>query len=109
MNERDNYIDSNVSNNSDNESRNSVIAYYVLQITVIATDYGTPSLSTSIKITIDVLDDNDHIPIVTSATNETIRCSYLTPVSTSISNVKAFDPDAGDNGKLGYFIQSGER
>lgn len=81
--------------------------YMSFQITVIATDYGTPALSTSIKITIDVLDDNDHIPIITSSSNETIRCSYHTPINTSIGNVKAFDPDAGDNGKLGYFIQSG--
>lgn len=76
-------------------------------MTVVATDYGTPALSSEVKITIDIIDENDNAPLITSAVNMTLTCSYQTPVNTSIGRVKAYDPDAGDNGKLGYFIQSG--
>lgn len=76
-------------------------------MTVVATDYGTPALSTAVKITIDIADENDNPPLITSQENMTLTCSYQTPVNTTIGRIKAYDPDAGENGKLGYFIQSG--
>lgn len=82
---------------------------HVFQITVVATDYGTPSMSCDIKVTIDVADENDHIPIITSKENITVKVAHDTPVNTSVYEVVAFDPDQNDNGKLGYFIQAGKK
>ncbi|KAF6016771.1 PCDH1 [Bugula neritina] len=77
------------------------------QVTVVATDYGTPTLSSDIKVNIHVLDENDNKPIITSAENMTLTCSYQTPVNTTIGKVVAFDPDTAENGRIGYFIQHG--
>ena len=66
-----------------------------------------PARSAKATITIDVIDENDNIPIITSGENATFTCSYQTPVNITIGTVIAYDADTGDNGKLGYFIQSG--
>lgn len=68
-----------------------------------------PSLSSHVMVTINVMDENDNPPILTPDTNITLTCSYQTPVNVTIGKVKAYDADTGDNGKLGYFIQSGKK
>ena len=80
----------------------------VQQIRVIAADYGMPSLSAEVIITISVIDENDNPPIITSQKNMTLTSSYETPVNLSMGQVIAYDSDSGDNGKLAYFIQSGK-
>ncbi|XP_067948200.1 protocadherin beta-10-like isoform X2 [Watersipora subatra] len=79
------------------------------QVVVVAADYGMPARSAKATITIDVIDENDNIPIITSGENATFTCSYQTPVNITIGTVIAYDADTGDNGKLGYFIQSGNQ
>ena len=74
---------------------------------MIAADYGMPSLNARAIITIDIIDENDNSPIVTSKENMTLTCSYQTPINVTIGKVVAYDGDSGDNGKLGYYIQSG--
>ncbi|XP_053575575.1 protocadherin gamma-B2-like [Bombina bombina] len=72
-------------------------------ITVIATDKGSPPLSTTKAITLDISDVNDNPPIFE-------KPSYLIYVSennspgTSIYSIHASDLDFEDNSKLTYSI-----
>ncbi|KAM3964103.1 cadherin-related tumor suppressor fat [Aphomia sociella] len=74
---------------------------YVLNIT--ATDNGSPSLSSSIAFTINVIDANDNAPVFTNtAIVRQIREGI--PKHTPIVTVTAEDPDSGLNGKVYYSI-----
>lgn len=74
---------------------------YVLNIT--ATDNGSPSLSSSIPFTVNVIDANDNAPVFTNtAIVRQIREGI--PIHTPIVTVTAEDPDSGLNGKVYYSI-----
>ncbi|XP_045494732.1 cadherin-related tumor suppressor [Colias croceus] len=74
---------------------------YVLNITV--TDNGSPSLSSSISFTVNVIDANDNAPVFTNtAIVRQIREGI--PTHTPIVTVTAEDPDSGLNGKVYYSI-----
>lgn len=74
---------------------------YILNIT--ATDSGSPSLSSSVSFTVNVIDANDNAPIFTNtAIVRQIREGI--PKHTPIVTVTAEDPDSGLNGKVYYSI-----
>lgn len=74
---------------------------YTLNIT--ATDNGSPSLSSSISFTVNVIDANDNAPVFTNtAIVRQIREGI--PMHTPIVTVTAEDPDSGLNGKVYYSI-----
>ncbi|XP_072938698.1 cadherin-related tumor suppressor [Epargyreus clarus] len=74
---------------------------YVLNIT--ATDNGSPSLSSSISFTVNVIDANDNAPVFTNtAIVRQIREGI--PTHTPIVTITAEDPDSGLNGKVYYSI-----
>ncbi|XP_049983942.1 protocadherin gamma-B7 isoform X6 [Alexandromys fortis] len=72
-------------------------------ITITATDRGKPPLSSSTTITLHVADVNDNAPVFQEP-------AYLVNVpennqpGTSITQVKAWDPDLGPNGLVSYSI-----
>ncbi|CAO2593809.1 Protocadherin gamma-B7 [Lemmus lemmus] len=72
-------------------------------ITITATDRGKPPLSSSITITLHVADVNDNAPVFQQP-------AYLVNIpennqpGTSITQVKAWDPDLGPNGLVSYSI-----
>ncbi|XP_035295345.1 protocadherin gamma-B7-like [Cricetulus griseus] len=72
-------------------------------ITITATDRGKPPLSSSTTITLHVADVNDNAPVFQQP-------AYLVNVpennqpGTSITQVKAWDPDLGPNGLVSYSI-----
>ncbi|XP_075198030.1 protocadherin gamma-B2-like [Anomaloglossus baeobatrachus] len=74
-------------------------------ITIIATDRGSPPLSSTRLLTLDVSDVNDNPPIFS-------KSSYVAYVpennlpGASIFSIQASDPDTGDNAKIIYFISS---
>nr|XP_053612376.1 cadherin-related tumor suppressor [Plodia interpunctella] len=75
---------------------------YTLNIT--ATDNGSPSLSSSIAFTVNVIDANDNAPVFTNtAIVRQIREGI--PNNTPIVTVTAEDPDSGMNGKVYYSIK----
>ena len=70
-------------------------------VTIKATDEGTPPLSTSSVITVHVSDVNDNAPRFP----EPVINLYLkenSPVGSVIHIISAFDPDAKENSKLAY-------
>ncbi|XP_026315594.1 cadherin-related tumor suppressor isoform X2 [Hyposmocoma kahamanoa] len=74
---------------------------YVLN--VVATDNGSPSLSSSISFIVNVIDANDNAPVFTNtAIVRQIREGI--PKHTPIVTVTAEDPDSGLNGKVYYSI-----
>uniref|UniRef100_A0A670IK00 Protocadherin gamma-A4-like n=1 Tax=Podarcis muralis TaxID=64176 RepID=A0A670IK00_PODMU len=80
--------------------REQVAAY---NITVTVTDHGTPPLSTSIVIPLEILDTNDNPPHFLHS----IYTSYLmenNPRGASIFSLKADDPDCGENSRVTYSI-----
>ncbi|XP_064182037.1 protocadherin alpha-8-like isoform X5 [Anguilla rostrata] len=80
--------------------RESVFQY---NVTIRATDEGTPPLSTTAVITVHVSDVNDNAPRFP----EQVINMYLkenSPVGSVIHTISAFDPDSKENSKLVYSI-----
>ncbi|XP_054840724.1 protocadherin gamma-A6-like [Eublepharis macularius] len=76
-------------------------------ITVTATDHGTPSRSTSLIIPLQVLDTNDNPPLF----HQSSYVSYLLENNqrgASIFSLKADDPDWGENSNIKYYIIQGQ-
>ncbi|XP_067423045.1 protocadherin gamma-A4-like [Emydura macquarii macquarii] len=75
-------------------------------ITVTATDNGTPPLSTATTILLQILDTNDNAPLF----DKTSYTSYLmenNPRAASIFSLKANDPDWGENARVTYSVIEG--
>ncbi|XP_075711690.1 protocadherin gamma-B1-like [Rhinoderma darwinii] len=74
-------------------------------ITVLATDRGSPPLSSRRTITLEISDVNDNPPLF-------IRNTYVAYVpennlpGSSIYSIQASDPDTGDNAKIFYSIST---
>ncbi|XP_060743258.1 protocadherin alpha-2-like [Tachysurus vachellii] len=72
-------------------------------ITVTATDEGTPPLSSTTVITVHVADVNDNAPrFQDSVINVYIKEN--SQVGNVIFTVSAFDPDIGDNSRISYSL-----
>ncbi|XP_034642283.1 protocadherin gamma-A10-like [Trachemys scripta elegans] len=84
--------------------REQVAAY---NITVIATDNGTPPLSTTTMIPLRILDTNDNAPFF----DKTSYTAYVTennPRGASVFSLKANDPDEGENARVTYSVTEGQ-
>ncbi|XP_073505307.1 protocadherin gamma-B1-like [Phyllobates terribilis] len=74
-------------------------------ITIIATDRGSPPFSSRLVLTLDISDVNDNPPIFA-------KSSYVAYVpennlpGASIFSLQASDPDTGDNAKIIYSISN---
>ncbi|EMP35332.1 Protocadherin gamma-A4 [Chelonia mydas] len=85
--------------------REQVAAY---NITVTATDNGTPPLSTATTIQLRILDTNDNYPLF----DKTSYTGYVTennPRGVSVFSLRASDPDWGENARVTYSIIEGDR
>ncbi|XP_065264913.1 protocadherin gamma-A4-like isoform X2 [Emys orbicularis] len=84
--------------------REQVAAY---NITVTATDNGTPPLSTTTTIPLRILDTNDNAPFF----DKTSYAAYVTennPRGASVFSLKANDPDEGENARVTYSVTDGQ-
>uniref|UniRef100_A0A8B9GPJ7 Cadherin domain-containing protein n=1 Tax=Astyanax mexicanus TaxID=7994 RepID=A0A8B9GPJ7_ASTMX len=63
------------------------------QFCVLATDSGTPPLSSNVTVNVFILDQNDNIPVI------------LYPVRHLVTKVRAYDADIGYNGWLLFSLQ----
>uniref|UniRef100_A0A8C2GJV4 Cadherin-related 23 n=1 Tax=Cyprinus carpio TaxID=7962 RepID=A0A8C2GJV4_CYPCA len=88
----------------DVELDRETITYY--NITITAKDLGTPALSATVVVGIQVLDINDNDPILLNLPYNT-TVSEGAPVHTSITQVRAQDSDSGRNALLTYSITAG--
>ncbi|KAH0618142.1 hypothetical protein JD844_017128 [Phrynosoma platyrhinos] len=74
-------------------------------ITIMATDKGTPSLSKHKTISLQISDVNDNAPAFEKISYR-LYVPENNPSGASIFNIKAFDPDMGQNAKITYSILS---
>ncbi|XP_008579220.1 PREDICTED: LOW QUALITY PROTEIN: protocadherin Fat 4-like [Galeopterus variegatus] len=75
-------------------------------LTVVATDKGQPSLSSSTEVVVLVLDINDNNPIFAQALYK-VEINENTLTGTDIIQVFAADGDEGTNGQVRYGIVDG--
>lgn len=71
----------------------------------MATDQGSPALTTSYTLTVSLIDVNDNAPTITGDYNVII--SENTIIGAPVFTVQATDLDSGDNGRLSYNITAG--
>ncbi|XP_069825356.1 protocadherin gamma-B1-like isoform X12 [Dendropsophus ebraccatus] len=74
-------------------------------ITVLATDRGSPPLSSRRTITLEISDVNDNPPLFTRSTYIAYVPENNLPGS-SIYSIQASDPDTGDNARIFYSIST---
>ncbi|KAK6173206.1 hypothetical protein SNE40_016701 [Patella caerulea] len=76
---------------------------------IIAKDKGNPPRNTTAKVTVYVMDANDHSPIIVfpNDKNNTITITSDTEPGIPITRVVASDSDEGDNAKLSFYINGG--
>ncbi|XP_061090087.1 protocadherin alpha-6-like [Conger conger] len=72
-------------------------------VTITATDEGTPPLSNTSVITVHISDVNDNAPRFTEPVNN-VYVKENSPVGSVIYTVSAFDPDLNDNAKVSYSL-----
>ncbi|XP_070795421.1 protocadherin gamma-B5-like [Pituophis catenifer annectens] len=80
--------------------RESTPAY---NLTITATDKGTPPLSTQKTISLEISDINDNAPTFEKS-SYTVYVAENNPASSSIFSIKAVDPDLGRNARITYSI-----
>ncbi|XP_076020959.1 protocadherin alpha-3-like [Genypterus blacodes] len=75
----------------------------VYNVTISATDEGSPPLSSVSVITVHVSDVNDNAPrFIERVVNVYVKEN--SPVGSVISTIKASDPDSGENANLAYSL-----
>ena len=78
--------------------------FYILNVSV--RDQGTPRLSSSILVKIEVIDVNDMTPVIYPLSPVYVRENV--PVDTVITRVNATDGDSGINAVLNFTLVSGK-
>uniref|UniRef100_A0A8B9JFT6 Protocadherin alpha subfamily C, 2 n=1 Tax=Astyanax mexicanus TaxID=7994 RepID=A0A8B9JFT6_ASTMX len=76
-------------------------------ITVIASDEGSPSLSSTAVITVHISDVNDNLPVF-QAPVINISVKENSPVGGLLATLTAHDPDIGENAHVSYSLIDGE-
>lgn len=73
---------------------------------VMASDKGSPSRSSTAKVIVNVHDENDNPPIFIFPGKETdeIRVSYQSLPNTVIATIQAYDPDTSFNSHISYIM-----
>ena len=84
----------------DREARSSY------KLVTLATDRGTPSMNATSKVSIDVIDVNDHVPVFNQS-GYTVNVSEALNKGSAILKVLAYDNDTKENGRIRYDITSG--
>ncbi|XP_066572860.1 protocadherin alpha-8-like [Amia ocellicauda] len=77
--------------------------YSLYNVSVTATDEGTPPLSSTRVITIHVSDVNDNAPSFPEASVE-VYVKENSPTGTIIYSLSAFDPDLNENARVTYSL-----
>jgi len=74
---------------------------------VVAVDAGTPPLSASVLVVVDLQDVNDHRPIFRRPRGYAFAVAENLPDGTELGMVAATDADTGSNGAVEYRLRGG--
>lgn len=77
-------------------------------LTVQATDLGVPPLSNQATVNITVTDSNDNAPVFTQL-SYSAQVREHTQIGDIVLQVTSTDVDSGNNGKVGYTLERGDR
>uniref|UniRef100_A0A8C8RI10 Cadherin domain-containing protein n=1 Tax=Pelusios castaneus TaxID=367368 RepID=A0A8C8RI10_9SAUR len=76
-------------------------------VTITVTDRGTPPLSSTATIFVQLSDTNDNAPVF-NQTSYTLYIAENNPRGASICSLSANDPDWGDNARVTYSLIEGQ-
>ncbi|CAD5218600.1 unnamed protein product [Bursaphelenchus okinawaensis] len=76
---------------------------------VRAKDGGQPAMSTTVHVTVNIVDVNDHAPTFLGATMHEINVEENLPAGRELGRLFAMDEDSGRNGEVRYYLQSEEQ
>ncbi|XP_062507613.1 protocadherin Fat 3-like [Corticium candelabrum] len=76
-------------------------------LTVIATDTGLPARSVSHPLVVKITDVNDNEPVFLPRSGK-VLVRENEAIGYVVSVIDAYDSDSGDNGRVAYFIESGD-
>ncbi|KFQ63069.1 Protocadherin alpha-C1, partial [Pelecanus crispus] len=74
-------------------------------ITITATDLGSPPITTQKTLWVQISDVNDNPPVF-SADNFDVFVEENNPLGAFLCQVSASDPDMGDNGQVSYMLRN---
>ncbi|XP_067423480.1 protocadherin gamma-A4-like [Emydura macquarii macquarii] len=77
------------------------------RVTITATDRGSPPLSSTTIILLQLSDINDNAPIF-NQTSYTLYVTENNPRGASVCSLRAIDPDWGENAKVTYSVIEGQ-
>ena len=80
------------------------VPYY--ELVALAVDRGTPQLSSTVSLTIDIRDINDNPPMFHAEQLE-FFIKENSPIGSLVGVIEAEDPDEGENSKITYSIIGG--
>ncbi|XP_045101942.1 protocadherin-like wing polarity protein stan isoform X7 [Portunus trituberculatus] len=75
-------------------------------LVAVALDHGAPEQSSTVTVTVDVLDINDNPPMFDTDHIQLYIAENM-PVGSTVGEVRARDPDAGSNAHIQYRINGG--
>ncbi|XP_029917486.1 protocadherin alpha-8-like [Myripristis murdjan] len=81
------------------------------QFQVVATDSGTPSLSSNVRVNVFILDQNDNAPVILYPVSANGSAEGVEEIPRNVNpghlvtKVRAYDPDIGYNGWLLFSLQ----
>ncbi|XP_058263975.1 protocadherin alpha-8-like isoform X9 [Hemibagrus wyckioides] len=81
------------------------------QFHVLATDSGTPSLSSNVTVNVFILDQNDNVPVILYPVSANGSAEGVEEIPRNVNaghlvtKVRAYDPDIGYNGWLLFSLQ----
>ncbi|XP_062851065.1 protocadherin gamma-A11-like [Trichomycterus rosablanca] len=81
------------------------------QFLVVATDSGTPSLSSNVTVTVFILDQNDNVPVILYPVSANSSAEGVEEIPRNVNagytvtKVRAYDADIGYNGWLLFSLQ----
>ena len=82
--------------------KNNFIKIHMHLLTVVAEDGGLSPLSDRTEVEISIVDVNDNAPRFSNGPVYSGTVHENAPAGTSVTQVSAYDDDAGENGKVRY-------
>ncbi|XP_075959874.1 protocadherin alpha-8-like [Anarhichas minor] len=114
---RKNYLTSFLNVNSDNGHISALKSFdfetlKTFQFQVVATDSGTPSLSSNVTVNVFILDQNDNAPVILYPVSSNGSAEGVEEIPRNVNaghlvtKVRAYDADIGYNGWLLFSLQA---
>ena len=75
---------------------------------VEAVDGGLPRLTSTVLLTVEVMDENDNAPLVVQPLQKLVSVREKQPIGTTVAQIVATDADKDENATLVYDFKKGK-